>query len=114
MNKYKLSLAGIKANEGIKRFNGNADMYEKYLRGFAEDDHYPKLLQSMEQNDVEQAFQAAHALKGIVGNLSIEGMEVIVKPLVEDLRGKDIDTARDKMPQLQESYEKVIAALQEM
>ena len=66
-------MLGIPAymNEGIQRFNGNKELYEKFLTSFPEDIHYEQMLEAIEQKDVDAAFQGAHALKGITGTVSL-------------------------------------------
>ena len=107
-------MAGIKANDGIKRFNGDSSIYESYLMGFLEDGNYKRLLGAMEQERGEEAFQAAHALKGVSGNLSMSGMQGILIPMVEELRVGNMEGAKKYMPQLQEQYDLVIDILTEM
>ena len=49
MNRYILTKAGIDVNEGIHRFNGNKELYEKFLTSFPEDIHYEQMLEAIEQ-----------------------------------------------------------------
>lgn len=111
MNRYKLVKAGIDVKEGIHRFNENKEMYEKFLNGFPEDVHYDALLKALEQKDAKEAFQAAHALKGITGNLSLNELHQNLLPLVEELRAEKLDRVAEFLPAVQESYDKVMEVL---
>lgn len=40
-------------------------MIRKFARMFLDDDSYPKLERSLKEENVEEAFRAAHTLKGV-------------------------------------------------
>ena len=71
MNKELLTQAGIDVNDGIRRFNDKEDLYERFLFTFPKDVNYDIMCEAISKGDAEQAFQAANALKGITGNLSL-------------------------------------------
>lgn len=112
MNKYLLSQAGIDYEEGLHRFNNKAELYEKFLIRFPEDQSYPQLLAAMESQDVEKAFQAAHALKGVTGNLSIQDLHNALIPLVEELRQGNFDRAPELFKPVQELYSQIVEILE--
>lgn len=111
MNRYKLTQAGVDPNEGIKRFNGKKDIYEKFLNNFPDDEHYAKMLEAIDVGDTEAAFQAAHALKGVTGTISLNELYQNLNPLVEELRNGSLDKVDELLPAIKESYDKVIEAL---
>lgn len=112
MNRYLLSKAGINANEGIHRFNDKQELYERFLKSFPENDHYfVEMEQGIWAGDVEKAFEAAHALKGVAGNLSINQLYEDLVPLVEQLRKGEIGDARELLDHVKESYAKVLEAI---
>ena len=47
-------------------------LVERFLAKFLDDGCYATLCSAMEQGDRKQAFQAAHSLKGVSGNLSLD------------------------------------------
>lgn len=114
MNRYKLSVSGVNPSEGIARFNGNEEKYEKYLAKFPQDGNYADLCQAIRAGDGKAAFAAAHALKGIAGNLSLVKLYADIQPLVEQLRRGDLDRADELLEPVIRDYEIVIAALQQM
>lgn len=113
MNRYKLSKAGIDANEGIRRFNNDKNMYEKFLKTFPENTLYHKLIEDLENKNVSDAFQSAHALKGLSGNLSLVQLYKDMIPLVEELRSGSLEKADSYLPSIKVSYDKIIKALEE-
>ena len=106
-----LEAAGIDVDEALARFMGNEALLAKFLLRFPADENFPLLCRAMEQSDPDGAFQAAHTLKGVVGNLSMTGLFRQVSALVEDLRQGDLPAAEARMPALQAQYDTVIAAL---
>lgn len=113
MNRYILTKAGIDVNEGIHRFNGNKELYEKFLMSFPEDAHYGQMLQEIEKGDAEAAFQAAHALKGITGTVSLVQLHGVLIPLVEELRAGSLEKVPELLPPVQEAYNKAVDVLKE-
>ncbi len=111
MNRYLLSKAGIDVNEGMRRFNNNKDIYEKFLLTFPEDEHYKLMVEAIEKANVEDAFQAAHALKGVSGTLSLVTLHAELIPLVEELRSHSLEKTPELLPPVKESYEIVVEAL---
>lgn len=112
MNRYTLAKAGIDVKEGIHRFNDSKECFEKYLTEFAEDEHYNKLLRAISEKNAEAAFQAAHALKGASGNVSLTQLYEHLVPLVEELRAGRMDKVPELIKPVQESYERVMEALE--
>ena len=111
MNRYKLSKAGVNTNEAIARFGGNKEAYEKALKGFSEEPYFSRLRQAVKERKLEDAFQAAHALKGQVGNLGMTRFFEDLCPLVTELRLESFEKADELMVLLEEDYLAVISAL---
>ena len=112
MNRYILTKAGIDVNEGIHRFNGNKELYEKFLTSFPEDIHYEQMLEAIEQKDVDAAFQGAHALKGITGTVSLAKLHSLLIPLVEELRAGSMEKVPELLPPVKEAYDENIVVKQ--
>ncbi|MGN0404072.1 MAG: Hpt domain-containing protein [Bariatricus sp.] len=111
MNRYKLYKAGVDINQGLSRLNNNVEFYESMMKKFRDDIHFGMLRNAMEAGDVQQAFQEAHALKGITGTLSFVRLYDSIVPLVEDLRSGDMEAAKKRFPEVEEAYEVLIEAL---
>ena len=92
-----LLAAGINVDTALERFLRNSALMEKYLRRFPDDPNYALLCQAMEQGDMEAAFTAAHTLKGVAGNLSLDALFAA--------------TSTEQMLPLQHAYGQVLDAL---
>ncbi len=113
MNKYKLSKAGINAREGIQRFGGDDAKYEQLLERFLQDTHFEEMCTALSSSDKKRAFEAAHALKGMAGNLSMNVFHEDMKPLVEGLRADDLEEAAKHLDKVKEDYKIIVSALKE-
>lgn len=69
---------------------------------------------SLADGDATRAFEAAHTLKGVAGNLSMTRLFQQADRLTEDLRRQDLGAAKDSMPELEEQYAHIISALREL
>ncbi len=112
MNVNLLIDAGINYDNGLKRFANKAPMYEKYLLKFPEEPCFSELVKAMEEKDFDKAFTSAHALKGVVGNLSLDSLYKIVYDFVECLRNhSDISRAIEIFPEVIAEYERMVKAI---
>lgn len=111
MNRYKLSKAGINATEGIARFNGDKDIYERVLNAFQRDKNYALLVEAIQKKDMKAAFSAAHSLKGVSGNLSLTRLYNDIQPLVEVLRAGSFENAEALLQPVIRDYEEIMKAL---
>lgn len=84
----KLQAYGAKTDEGLKRCLGNEGMYLRLIGMAVEDGNFAKLEEAIRSGDVDSAFNAAHALKGALGNLALEPLFAPVSELTELLRRK--------------------------
>ena len=109
-----LETAGVNVDEVLGRFMNNEALAMKFLCRFPGDENFSKLMQAMDRQDATGAFEAAHTLKGVAGNLSIQNLFQQVSALVEDLRTGDLAAAAGKMPPLEEEYARVLAALRQL
>lgn len=111
MNKLKLFNAGINTKEGIARFNDNEALYEKWLFDFPKDNNYKLMLQAIKNEDVQRAYNHAHTLKGISGNLSMNRLYEKVCVLVEQLKEKNITNIDKILQEVDTEYQLIINAL---
>lgn len=59
---------------------------QKFLLKFLDDKSYELLCSSMEANDMNEAFRAAHTIKGVCQNLSLDPLYESASELAERLR----------------------------
>jgi HPt (histidine-containing phosphotransfer) domain-containing protein len=106
---YKQALINLKTDyEGaLERFVGNDALYQKFLIKFLDDKNFSGLKMSIQQNDISAAFQYAHTLKGVVGNLGLNLLYTTTHPIVELLRQNQIEGTKELMIILERDYEKI-------
>lgn len=87
-----LQAYGANTQEGLARCMNNADFYLKMVRMAAEDSNFGLLQEALAQNDLKRAFELAHALKGVMGNLSLTPLFDPISEMTELLRnGTEMD-----------------------
>ena len=86
-----LTEAGINVDTALKRFLDDEEMYFEFLNSFVEDTLMSRLKQAVQNGSVDDAFEAAHALKGLCANLSIDSMSKMIVPMVEILRDRSME-----------------------
>lgn len=103
----KLLKADIDVEAAVERFVGQEKLFMKFLKKFTEDASYETFRTKMEAEQYDDAFEAAHALKGLCGNLSIDGLFQIVSREVEFLRNGRHHEAVELLPEVMKEYERV-------
>ena len=73
---------------GLKRVMGSADFYIRLVKMMPTDHNFQLLYDSIASNDLEKAFEACHALKGALGNLSLTALYQPIEELTEHLRAR--------------------------
>lgn len=106
--------AGVDVDGAGERFMGNMALFERFLKKFPADPHFDELMEAFDAGDTEKAFQAAHTLKGVCGNLSLTRLFQMISDITEHLRAGDMDSAKEKLPETQEEYEKMIALISKL
>lgn len=64
----------------------SAGLVKKFIAKFLDDGSFAELEAAMEQGNREQAFRAAHTLKGVSANLGLERLRQSASELTEMLR----------------------------
>lgn len=106
--KEQLKNAGVDVNEVLERFGGNEALLERFLKKFAEDSNYGKLVAAVKVHDEEAALAASHTLKGVCGNLSIKSLFGLLTKQVASFRAGDWQGAVDAMPEIMKAYDQVV------
>ena len=101
---YDDVLSRLRTDERIKKF----------LLKVVSDPSFTQLCNALENKDIEEAFRAAHTLKGVSKNMSLTGLAYSASNLTEALRGKttfgdDVDPLFKK---LKKDYALTMACIQ--
>ena len=67
-----LEASGADINTGLSRCMGMKDFYLRLVGMQLKDENFDKLTRALAEKNTREAFEAAHALKGAVGNLSLD------------------------------------------
>ncbi len=84
---------------------------QKFVLKFLDDKSYELLLTSLEQGDGEEAFRAAHTIKGMCQNLGFSTLMDSSSELTEALRGGLSPEAGPLAEQVKLDYEKTVSAI---
>ena len=84
----KLNSFGANTAEGLERCFGNEALYLKLVTTIPDDATCERLEKKVTAKDLDGAFDAAHALKGVLGNLSLTPLYTIAVEITELLRNR--------------------------
>ena len=98
-----LKTFGADTENGLTRCMNNEAFYLKLVEKSISDASYQKLNEAISTNDLDAAFEAAHALKGVLGNLALTPILEPVSEITELLRAR---TQMDYSPYLEKINEK--------
>ena len=86
---------------------------EKFLVKFLADKSYEDLQRYLDEENYEEAFRAAHTLKGVCQNLGIKSLYESDYEVTEVLRGGKNEVTPEMLQLLDTDYENVVHAIQE-
>lgn len=99
---------GVDYEMTMSRFMYNEDMYLKFLNMLFDDKNLEKLANAIEEGNIAEAFEAAHTLKGVVGNMGLTRLFNAVNKIAEPLRaGEQTDNYPELYQAIQMEFEKV-------
>lgn len=99
---------GADTEEGLARCMGMEAFYIQLVGTMLDDENFAKLDSAVENGDPKAAFEAAHALKGALGNLSLKPICDPITEITERLRGQDgMPDLSDLMPRYKEALEQL-------
>ena len=105
------ALPVIDYDEALDRFGGNSALYKRLAAKFTDDPHFADMEEALTRNDVEDAYRAAHALKGVSGNLSFSELYSIASAMSTSLHDGDKVAAANLLPTAKDAYVRVLGAL---
>lgn len=102
---------GVNVDKALERMKGNKETYKSFLREFFEDPDFEMLRESIEGQDVRAAFEYAHGLKGMAGNLGLDHVHSKISVLVEILRRGSLEGAGEACDEVMESCKRIAELL---
>ena len=100
--------------EGVKGRLPSEKFIQKYVLKFLDDGSYDLLVRSMEAGNYEEAFRAAHTIKGVCQNLGFTALMSSSSRLTEALRSGVTPEAPALAKEVAADYERTAAALKEL
>lgn len=104
----KLSGIGVDFGPTLERFVDNEALYLKCIRTFVLNHDYSDMINAIEAGDASAAFDAAHALKGVTGNLGFTYLYEEIKVITEVFRAKSMDFNPENLERIKSEYKKAI------
>ena len=87
-----LAAYGANVEEGLGRCMGMADFYVQLAESIKTEQGFDKLAAELADGNLDDAFNTAHGLKGILANLAITPLQEPVSEITELLRARtDMD-----------------------
>ena len=103
-----LEAYGADVKSGLARCMGIKDFYLKLVGMELEDENFERLDRALAARDTREAFEAAHALKGAVGNLGLTPLYGPLSEITEKLRNAQGPVALDG---LEDAYREALERL---
>lgn len=103
----KLEAYGADTEVGLARFAGDEGLYERCFYMLIDDENFAALQEAVAAKKYDEAFSAAHALKGVVGNLELAPLYEAISVAVESLRASKLDNIEAEVAKVAEEYERI-------
>ena len=84
----ELKALGVNTEEGLERCMGKEVFYFKMIKMGLSNECFDTLGKNLADGDLAAAFEAAHALKGVLGNLALTPLYEPIAEITELLRAK--------------------------
>jgi signal transduction histidine kinase/CheY-like chemotaxis protein/HPt (histidine-containing phosphotransfer) domain-containing protein len=109
------AIKGINAAEGLKKFGGKVESYEKILLSFAKDlsKKTDEMLSLFAESDFEKLRTCAHTIKGMAGNVGCTEIYELSKSVEEAAHNADYAFVRENTPVLAEKAKTVVDSINE-
>lgn len=98
----------------VEKLLPSEQMIRKFITKFLDDGSFSGLCHAMKEGNREEAFRAAHTLKGVCGNLSFSKLMSSVAQLTEMLRQETENIPEDAflcMKEVEQDYELTVDAI---
>lgn len=101
---------GADYDDVLKRLM-NETLVQRFVGKFMEDPSFNSLKTALAEKDVNQAFMAAHTLKGICSNLGFSNLFAPASELTEVLRAESLEGTEELFAQVEAEYSKTVETL---
>mgnify|MGYP005933761227 CR=1 FL=1 len=95
----------------LSRLGGSEALVKRLVLKFLDDASYQKLEEQLLNKNVEEAFRAAHTLKGVCQNLGFSNLYVPAYTLTETLRAGQLEGTQEQFAKVEEQYQCTMDAI---
>ena len=99
-------------SESVLGRMGSEAMIKRFALKFLNDPSFNDLKEDLIKKDGEEAFRAAHTLKGVCLNLGFDELYEVSAELTEKLRGRETAGSEELFQKVSQKYQKTVAAIQ--
>ena len=103
---------GADFSDAAMRF-GSEQALAEFLPRFAQDETFAALCAAMEHRHLEDAFRAAHTLKGLAANFGFSALLESAAALTELLRAGSFSGTDEAFEKTKAAYRAILCAMQE-
>ena len=103
---------GVNTQEGMTRCLNNEQFYFRLINKAMVDSSFDKLKAAVDAGDLDTAFELAHALKGVTGNLALTPLFEPISELTELLRARTDTDYIGKVDLILERRQKLVEMCQ--
>lgn len=98
---------GADVDATMDHFIGDEELFESCMEQFIQDEGFAGVKEAIEKEDYKAAFEYAHALKGVAGNLGLTPLFHEISAMVESFRVGDYSQAEDQYARILKERDKV-------
>ena len=106
-----LKALGCNTDEGLGRCLNNEAFYLRLVGIAASDEHFAQLRESVEAGNLDAGFEHAHALKGVLANVSLTNVLEPIKEITEEFRARNNIDYSNLLDKIDEELAKVKAMM---
>ena len=107
----ELKELGVRADEGIDRFGGDADLYVELMEDVVAEIEAHEVLSCFDSGDLDTALGNAHCLKGALGNMCISPLYEDYEAIVRMIREGDAEGAKQRTIEMIPVQDKILACI---
>ncbi len=109
----ELTAMGCEMKGTMSRFLDDEEFYEECFSESLRGKDFEELGKALEEGRVDDAFKAAHTLKGMISNMGLTSMMDVVVPIVEALRVGSMEGTREGYAKLMDERGKYLGLIDE-
>ena len=95
-------------DEGIKRMMNNKKLYIRLLTSFVDSDYMQKVRDSVAGGNPEEIRAAAHTMKGVAANLSLNALRYHLERMDHSVRDGVLDGLQTLLENIEASYARTL------